>query len=726
MITKIRKIQNFGSYRDYCWGCTSDFDKTNLIYGWNYSGKTTLSRLFRSIGGNTVYYQDCCYEIESNSGVLTEKTQNAVKICVFNRDYVEDNIEWISCETEPFAIIGESNIELAKELELRENELAEIDKQIDQLSKKKEHTFRTLEKELTDYAREIKNDLGISNYDKTKLRADLDRVVDYNLLIIKDDDRQSLMKTIHNNEQKRELSNVCAPKLDLDQEYQIVRNLSHQIVPPNNNIPEDSESQRWIRKGLDLNKNRRACLFCGSPLNQKLIERYYDFFTGEYRKILDALNNEKQRLDQAKQTAFRLEKEQFYPAIGDRFDQIKEHLIDQDERYNLQIDKLIKMIDLKLSSLFDDINCEEFQFDYDESPYICMNELIHQNNEMTRNYKEQQENARVTLLGHKVALFYRDHDYSNLKSDQSKITEEIKTLEEQKDVVCENLQKIREQMRSRNKAINGVNGILSDYYGNNEIKIEERENKFYIYRGTELARNMSEGEQTAIAFALFITHLEQYELGDLTVFIDDPISSLDSNNIYSTYSLIKNRLYNSELDNKTQLRCEQLFISTHNFEFFNLLKKDLAKGCKYYLVRRVMKSGVYCSMIDDMPIELINNDSEYTYLWSRVYYFIQNEDPTFDQQYDLPNMLRKILEMYSSFRYQQSFAKCKGQIFTRAEAERVYKFVNNESHGHTDYLIKHAELSESREVATIVIRSLESKDSVHMENVRKAIGITPR
>ena len=48
MIKRINKIKNFGVFKDFQWdSSTPDFNKHNLIYGWNYSGKTTISRIFR-------------------------------------------------------------------------------------------------------------------------------------------------------------------------------------------------------------------------------------------------------------------------------------------------------------------------------------------------------------------------------------------------------------------------------------------------------------------------------------------------------------------------------------------------------------------------------------------------------------------------------------------------------------------------------------------------------
>ncbi|MBH3451133.1 AAA family ATPase [Pseudomonas putida] len=49
MITRIKKLKNFGIFRDYNGDSIQTFGKFNLIYGWNGSGKSTLSKLFESL-----------------------------------------------------------------------------------------------------------------------------------------------------------------------------------------------------------------------------------------------------------------------------------------------------------------------------------------------------------------------------------------------------------------------------------------------------------------------------------------------------------------------------------------------------------------------------------------------------------------------------------------------------------------------------------------------------
>ena len=46
MIKRINKIKNLGVFSNYTRNSElKNFEEKNIIYGWNYSGKTTVSRL---------------------------------------------------------------------------------------------------------------------------------------------------------------------------------------------------------------------------------------------------------------------------------------------------------------------------------------------------------------------------------------------------------------------------------------------------------------------------------------------------------------------------------------------------------------------------------------------------------------------------------------------------------------------------------------------------------
>jgi len=114
-----------------------------------------------------------------------------------------------------------------------------------------------------------------------------------------------------------------------------------------------------------------------------------------------------------------------------------------------------------------------------------------------------------------------------------------------------------------------LNDILEILLHRDDIKIEIRNDKFTLERSGHPANNLSEGEKSAIAFSYFLTEQKALRNDDppklpkTIVFIYDPISSLDSNHIFQVRFLLHSFF-------KTE-NYAQLFISTHNFEFFSVM-----------------------------------------------------------------------------------------------------------------------------------------------------------
>ncbi len=55
MLTKIKKVKNFGIFSNFCWiNEIPELKKHNIIYGWNRNVKTTLSRIFSACENKSV------------------------------------------------------------------------------------------------------------------------------------------------------------------------------------------------------------------------------------------------------------------------------------------------------------------------------------------------------------------------------------------------------------------------------------------------------------------------------------------------------------------------------------------------------------------------------------------------------------------------------------------------------------------------------------------------
>lgn len=132
----------------------------------------------------------------------------------------------------------------------------------------------------------------------------------------------------------------------------------------------------------------------------------------------------------------------------------------------------------------------------------------------------------------------------------------------------------------------------------------------------------------------------------MRVVIDDPVSSLDANHLFNTYALIKTQMAD----------CRQLFISTHSFEFYNLIREwvsDDEKDTKkpqsawnkwgVFIVRR---TDIGKAVLEEIPKELLRFKSEYHYLFSTLYHFDKAGTGNFDCLLNLPNVVRRFMEAF--------------------------------------------------------------------------------
>lgn len=138
-IKKIDSIKNMAVFQDYRWASSvrdagnniAEFKKINILYGRNYSGKTTLSRIFRALetGSISDKYNSPEFQLSFDGG--SNVTQNSLNshgqvVRVFNEDFVKDNLRFIADDEQTinsFAILGEDNTKLEEEVEKHEAEL---------------------------------------------------------------------------------------------------------------------------------------------------------------------------------------------------------------------------------------------------------------------------------------------------------------------------------------------------------------------------------------------------------------------------------------------------------------------------------------------------------------------------------------------------------------------------------------------------------------------------
>ena len=166
-------IPNFGSFSGFDWkssvrrkGEISEFKRLNILYGRNYSGKTTLSRILHSfeVGRLPRNYSGPEFEVFSNGKALTQEdiSSPSFDIRVYNSDFVSENLSFLTNENEgeirPFAILGSGNKEIEKRIRKIEEELGDEARKTGrnyELAQAREDHLKKKQK-----AEEAKNDLN--------------------------------------------------------------------------------------------------------------------------------------------------------------------------------------------------------------------------------------------------------------------------------------------------------------------------------------------------------------------------------------------------------------------------------------------------------------------------------------------------------------------------------------------------------------------------------------
>jgi wobble nucleotide-excising tRNase len=247
---------------------------------------------------------------------------------------------------------------------------------------------------------------------------------------------------------------------------------------------------------------------------------------------------------------------------------------------------------------------------------------------------------------------------------------------------------------------------------------------FKIMRDGIDANNLSEGECSLIAFCYFMARIDdELNKNKLIIYIDDPISSLDSNHIFFMFSLIDSVIAKPK-------KYTQLFISTHNLDFLKYLRRitppNGKKNIAHFLIKREQNFGNKRSLLAIMPNHMKQYSTEFNYLFEQIYSVCNKDEETaYNQFYNLPNNLRKFLECYLFFKYPNNEDPLNNldKFFNGHVPSLINRIVNEHSHlTHIDRALKSMEVDEIKECAKAVINQIKKRDPEQFKALVDSLG----
>ena len=750
MIKSINKIDNFGVFKNYRKPADfKDFALKNIIYGWNYSGKTTLSRVFSSIESKALHpdYMSAQFKIEKADSSFTNEQnieQESLKAKVFNSDFIEANLKWDGREFDPILLLGEDSIEAKKTIDSNEliiQRCRDGYRAKDNSKIQHDSSSARLKKQ---EAKNIKQTLKlIEAFTATHLDMVKSSLTDdLSTYIIAECDMDITLQKATSSE---------TDKLIPINKYYLTYRLESYIEKTNELLrkkPEFSSTieylrdnpsvANWVEAGLEINDKKKKCEFCQSDIPEARVNDLRSHFSQDLKEYKSKLKLLIENQSHAKIEYIKLLPHDFYQEFHSEHSSISKDIEDCVAAYNLKAGEVSELIQKKYDSPFEELSCVEQNKSLQEEvelKFSKLNDLIERNNKKTDDFASEKKVAIAALKKSYVAEFYIN---SGVLSEAFK----SELLEAQK----EKFQSIATRIKTENAALEAsiskahqgresINRYISGFLGRDEIEIEVVKDgdieRFKLTRDGNVAKNLSEGEKTAIAFSFFLTKLgEEQELENLVIYIDDPISSLDSNHIFQVNAVIKDVFFRKE-DNgqggkEWKLNCKQIFISTHNFEFFSLLKELPMKKSKssFYQVKRINRTE---STFLNLPKSILRYSSEYHYLFSVIHKFYTSDDKSdLEVLMSIPNALRRFIELYTYSKI-PSFSEVTVDqraetLFGALESKRIMKVLHYFSHlNNIERLVNNSDLISDIENAVSEIMEHLKGDSLHYDALIESV-----
>lgn len=716
-IKNVQKLKQFGIFQDHANSNAKDFGKYNLFYGWNGSGKSTLSGLFRCIENKSTSSKfpssEFSVSVESGTPITQANVANSdLNIYTFNYDFINENISWDSI-VKSILLVDKEKIEEREELEKLKKAQETDSKAYGVEAEEIKKLESAISKFGTDSARHMKTSLQsidttdsyYLNYDKRKFgkfigdyfeesKSDESLLDDQQIVEMTNAAKPDQKSPITFNKQtiNQEIFTKAKERLDDLLKTSVVSQTIQRLV-------DHGDIKSWVETGLDLHKlhDTNQCEYCGNTITEERTKQLEGHFNDDYKAFQTRLEGADGWL------ASQYIQPPMLPATSDFYDEFKSgyseactalekaiialneeitvwHTVLKEKTANpLETDLTVEVISESSVKAFNDA-------------MTAIGAAVDKHNHKSGNFKEETNKAKKKLELHYATTEVKSFEYHDKKKEVVDRTAENETLKKTINTRNTKIRALEDSLSNEGLGADQFNESLYKFLGRSELTLRFNP----VKKGYEILRNdseqvggnLSEGEKTAIAFVYFITKLKENNnnIEDTIIVVDDPISSFDSNHLFHAYSFMK---VNCE-------KAKQLFVLTHNFTFFKLIrdwisrknKRDNKNIANFYVVKannEVPRNSTYT----DAEPALILYNSEYHYIFSRLHSLKNQQTLETDDHFLAANLSRKLLESFLSFKFPKNRGNFANLFNTAVSAshnpedegkEKIRKFINEYSH----------------------------------------------
>lgn len=739
-IDRISSLRNCGVFREFTWPADlSDFGRYNLIYGWNGTGKTTISRVFRALElHRPPPMGEAVLRIDGADVHGQAFTHSTLPVRVFNRDFINESVFPVGGgDVPPIFVVGKENVEKQKEVDTRKRKLKIKAQEILDADSRKKRAGHDLENHCQHWAnRVIKERLRspgtnrYNTYDKSDYKRQAEQMAadgDATTHRLTEAERDQLLAQVATT-RKRTVSEVVYSLPDLkDLADSVAALLNTTVVSAAvQALKDDSALAEWTRHGLGLHKDRKSekCLFCQQPLPQARLAELEAHFNAEYERFLHRVEEMIQSLESARKQAAELrvpDRAALYDDLSTEYDAAEQGLRRALEAVQGFLGELVKALDNKKAQPFKPLTMSVSVPALDTAVVDRLNAVVRKHNQacddFDRRVSEARDRLALDMIAESLDQFVRLRDaVQEANTHTTSVQHEVERLTG----VIERLE--REIVQHRQPA-EELNDDLRQYLGHGELQLEVKDTGYSIARNGMPADMLSEGEMTAIALLYFLKSLEDrdFDKRQGVVVLDDPVSSLDANALYLAFAMIRE---------KTE-HAGQFILLTHDFALFRQVRYWLHKmpgqkradvtkrPARFYMVQCNSTNGLRSASLTWIDRLLEEYESEYHYLFACVYrVWAAPPAANLEDYYHVPNIARRLLEGFLAFKVPQASGDLRQALqhltFDDGKKTRILRFLHTHSHGR-DVASSHdpSVLGECKAVLQDMLALMQSTDEAH-------------
>lgn len=754
MLKKFKALEGLHGLSQLEW-LGDELGTHSLVYGWNGTGKTTLSNILYCLENRSLCVEDfetVKFKIDSlDAGVVTERniSDHTLNLRVFNEQYVISNVHFDGTGSNPITMIGDANIKLLDQIE---NESSILDKQNEELRQLHEEQKKNINTDeiLTDAARnwrQIAADLNITGdkyfgsvfkINNVKDLLESKKITKENLktLLL---DAQTIVDSKNSVKTEWTKIDVAVDGLALSELYKSANELLSKHIDVKQLLDIDNHEQPmqdWVEQGVGLHKGLNTCAFCTNQITPRRLEDLAAKFTDSLAAAHQDIDALIQEIDDCPVNTITTDSSLVMPPQQKILTEQSLVLSSKATTISLSMKELRKLLTEKKLYITDKSKTyASFPLPAkDTNEYngalVKAKKSIEEHNLLVENIKTESQSNLTKLLLNCISSYLESKNYFTNVDINEKLDSRIDALNQQITTATAELDKKKDTINDRKVAVDKINGLLSNFFDSNKIMFKSIEIdgiiSYQILRNGRVAKNLSEGEKSIIALAYFLVSLSSSSaatLKETTVVIDDPIDSQDSNFLFRTYGIIK----------RCTKDAKQVVVLTHSYEFFNLVRdwfsntKGIAKSL--LLIERALgKSGEEIK-VSNLPPMLANYKTEYHYLFSKLYGYAYKNDLLDSPM--VANVARKTLEYFSSFKWcckdtvefgeriQDRFLKEDATAEERAIGDSVYKFVNEYSHALDPFRPVNITDAEAKATALNTLKFINEADPEHYKALKK-------